>query len=200
LRINNLTYEKNLWKQGYKYVAGVDEVGRGPLAGPVVACAVVFKKSFYNSEVKDSKKLSTGKRAHLSRILLANAISCGIGEASVREIETYNIRQATFLAMGRAVGALKMRPDYILVDGESLPELFCPAQNIVKGDDKSFTISAASIIAKVTRDEYMQKLDSEYPEYKFAQNKGYGTAEHISAIRKSGPSPYHRYSYLSRIL
>jgi ribonuclease HII len=200
LKINNLTYEADLWKQGYKYIAGVDEVGRGPLAGPVVACAVIFNRSFYDSEVKDSKKLSPSKREHLSRILLANAVSCGIGEATVSEIETYNIRQATFLAMGRAVGALKIRPDYLLVDGESLPELYCPARNIIAGDNKSFTISAASIIAKVTRDKYMQELDNDYPGYKFAKNKGYGTAEHISAIRKSGPSPHHRYSFLSRIL
>ena len=200
MRNNNLTYESDLWQKGYTYIAGVDEVGRGPLAGPVMACAVIFDRSFYHEEVRDSKKLSSKKRERLAEILLSHAVSCAIGEATVNEIESYNIRQATFLAMGRAVGALEIRPDYLLVDGETVPELNCPARNIIGGDEKSFTISAASIIAKVTRDKYMQELDSEFPKYKFAQNKGYGTAEHISAIRQAGPSPHHRYSFLSRIL
>jgi ribonuclease HII len=200
LILNNLTYEENLWQQGYKYVAGMDEAGRGPLAGPVVACAVIFEQSFYDSRVRDSKKLSAARRGQIFDTLMSRARDVGIGTASVAEIETHNIRQATFLAMGRAIGALKIRPDYVLVDGESIPQIVCPAECIIAGDEKSFTISAASIIAKVTRDKYMQELDLEYPDYKFAKNKGYGTAEHIRAIRQSGPSPHHRYSFLKKIL
>ncbi len=200
MRNNNLTFEKKLWSQDYSFLAGVDEVGRGPLAGPVVACAIIFDKSFYHPDVKDSKKLTPGKREKLADILLANAIACQIGEASVREIEIYNIRQATFLAMKRAISGLSVIPDFLLIDGENLPDSSIPSEGIIHGDDKSFTISAASIVAKVSRDNYMKKLDNEYPQYKFAKNKGYGTGDHISAIRQVGPSPHHRKSFLKKIL
>ena len=200
MRNYNLAFENKLWNQDYNYLAGVDEVGRGPLAGPVVACAIIFDKSFYHPEVKDSKKLAPEKRDKLADILRANAIAYQIGEASVREIEIYNIRQATFLAMKRAISGLPVTPDFLLIDGENLPDCTIPSKGIIRGDDKSFTISAASIVAKVSRDNYMKELDNEYPQYKFAKNKGYGTKEHINAIRQVGPSPHHRNSFLKKIL
>lgn len=181
-------------------IAGVDEVGRGPLAGPVVACAVIFDVDYYHNEVRDSKKLSAVKREKLAEIIRANAVSIGTGMASVAEIERINIRQATFLAMRRAMADLSLEPDFVLVDGEGLPDSPYPVQGIIRGDDISFTIGAASIVAKVSRDKYMQELDSDYPEYKFARNKGYGTAEHISAIQMYGPTPHHRHSFLGNIL
>ena len=187
-------------EKGFRIIAGVDEVGRGPLAGPVYACAVVMDTGFYDQEVRDSKKLSLKKREKLAGIIRSGSLSVGIGTASVAEIEKFNIRQATFMAMRRALAELTVKPDFALIDGEILPECPYPAQGIIHGDDVSFTISAASIIAKVARDKYMQELDSDYPEYRFAKNKGYGTAEHISAIRMYGPTPHHRRSFLGNIL
>ncbi len=170
------------------------------MAGPVVACAIIFNKSFYHPDVKDSKKLSQRKREHLSQILCANAVAFHLGEASVGEIERHNIRQATFLAMRRAISGLSITPEFLLIDGEDLPDVEIPSKGIIHGDDKSFTISAASIVAKVARDNYMKELDSEYPQYRFAKNKGYGTREHIEAIRQIGPTPHHRPSFLTKIL
>lgn len=200
MRIINLEIETRLRENGYRVIAGVDEVGRGPLAGPVYACAVAMDDGFYHAEVRDSKKLTLEKRERLDRIIRSGALSVGIGVASVPEIEKFNIRQATFLAMRRALAELTVKPDFALIDGEMLPNSPVPAQGIIHGDDKSFTIGAASIIAKVARDQYMQELDSDYPEYRFAKNKGYGTAEHISAIRMYGPTPHHRHSFLGNIL
>ena len=189
-----------MWDQDYCYLAGIDEVGRGPLAGPVVACAIIFDKSYYNKDVRDSKSLSEKKRDQLSEILRSQAVSFNVGEACVQEIEQYNIRQATFMAMRRAVSGLSVSPDFLLVDGENLPDSPVPSLGIVKGDQKSFSISAASIVAKVARDNYMKELEREYPQYKFAKNKGYGTKEHIQAIKQLGPSPHHRKSFLKKIL
>ena len=200
MKNNNLAFEKKLWSRDYKFLAGIDEVGRGPLAGPVMACAIVFDQNFYHSEVTDSKRLTPGKRDELAAVLRKNAVSFALGEASVREIEELNIRQATFMAMKRAVSGLAVIPDFLMIDGEIWPDPEIPARGIIRGDNKSFTISAASIIAKVARDKYMKELDREYPQYKFAQNKGYGTPEHIRAIRMAGPSPHHRSSFLKNIL
>jgi ribonuclease HII len=200
LNINNLAFEKKLWEQDYCFLAGIDEVGRGPLAGPVVACAIIFDKSYYHSQVKDSKSLSENRREQLSEILRSEAISFHVGDASVQEIEQYNIRQATFMAMKRAISGLSVAPDFLLIDGENLPDPPVPSMGIIKGDQKSFSISAASIVAKVARDKYMKELEIEYPQYKFAKNKGYGTKEHIQAIRQLGPSPHHRKSFLKKIL
>jgi ribonuclease HII len=197
---HNLVYENKLWGQNLDNLAGIDEVGRGPLAGPVVACAVIFDKSFYHPDVKDSKQLSHKRREQLSAILRINARAFSIAQASESEIDRINIRQASFLAMRRAVAGLQVSPDYLLIDGEKLPECTIPSQGIIKGDQLSFSISAASIIAKVARDRLMQELDREYPYYKFAQNKGYGTREHIQALKTQGPSPYHRKSFLTKIL
>ncbi len=199
MRIEQLKFESDLWKAGYQFIAGVDEVGRGPLAGPVTACAVIFHKDYYLEEVKDSKKLSPAKREYLANILKEHALCWELGSASVAEIEKFNIRQATFIAMRRAIDSLKTKPEFILIDGEDLPQSACSSKVIIKGDILSFTISAASIIAKVNRDAYMQSIDREFPVYKFAKNKGYGTAEHIEALKKYGPSLYHRQSFLGRI-
>ena len=195
-----LRLENVLWQKGIDFVAGMDEVGRGPLAGPVFACAAIFKANYYLPEVKDSKQLSAKKRESLAIILQKSALDYGIGIASVEEIDQFNIRQATFMAMKRAVAVLKIKPGYILIDGEYIPNVKYPGRGIIKGDRKCFTISAASIIAKVARDTYMRKLDGQYPMYKFAQNKGYGTSEHIAAILSEGPSPYHRHTFLGKIL
>ncbi len=199
LNLNRLLIERELWEQGYVHIAGIDEVGRGPLAGPVYACAVIFRSDFYHHEVRDSKRLTSGKREELAQILIKEAISYGVGTASPAEIDKIDIRQATFLAMHRALGELKVKPDYLLVDGEKLPDTKYPVQGIIGGDDKSFTIGAASIIAKVTRDAFMIDLDKKYPYYKFAKNKGYGTKEHIQAIKEYGVTPIHRKSFLSKI-
>jgi len=200
MRIDRLVYEKKLWQQGYKFIAGTDEVGRGPLAGAVYACAVIFEKYFIFPEVKDSKKLSEKKREFLFELIMKEAVCHSIGIATEKEIDTINIRQASFLAMHRAIESLEIQPDYLLVDGFDLPEVKIPSEGIIKGDDKSFTIAAASIIAKVSRDAYMKDLDKKYPNYKFAKNKGYGTKEHIEAIKKYGITPVHRKSFLTRII
>lgn len=197
---HRLTVEKQLWDQGLSLIAGIDEVGRGPLAGPVFACAVIFEKDFFLAKVQDSKKISAHDREWLAPILRRNALAWAIGTASEIEIDQINIRQATFLAMRRAINNLEVQPDYLLIDGENLPDVAYGSRGIIRGDQLSFTIGAASIIAKVERDKLMIRLDSEYPSYKFAKNKGYGTAEHIRILKMLGPSPYHRLSFLSKIL
>ena len=200
MSIDRLAYEKKMWQQDYNYIAGIDEVGRGPLAGPIYACAIIFKKDFIIPEVQDSKKLSEKKRDVLNPKIIESAISYAIGTASEKEIDTINIRQATFLAMKRAIEGLSIKPDYLMVDGFDLPASNIPSEGIIKGDDKSFTIAAASIMAKVSRDSYMKDLDKKYPNYKFAKNKGYGTKEHIEAIKKYGITPIHRKSFLRKII
>ena len=200
MNIDRLAYERKLWYKGYSIIAGIDEAGRGPLAGSVYAAAIIFEKEFIIPEVKDSKKLSEKKRELLFALIKENAISYAIGIASEKEIDEINIRQASFLAMQRAVKVLNIKPDFLLVDGFDLPDSNIPSEGIIKGDDKSFTIAAASIIAKVSRDNYMKDLDKKYPNYKFAKNKGYGTKEHIEAIKKYGITPVHRKSFLTKIL
>jgi ribonuclease HII len=200
MEIDRLTYEKKLWMQGYQFIAGIDEAGRGPLAGTVYACVIIFNKDFLNPDVQDSKKLSEKKREALFKVIKENAVSYAIGTASEIEIDTINIRQATFIAMQRAIDRLSVKPDYLLIDGFDLPDSNIPSKGIIKGDDKSFTIAAASIMAKVTRDAYMIDLDKKYPNYKFAKNKGYGTKEHIEAIKKYGITPIHRKSFLKKII
>ena len=200
MNIDRLAYERKLWYKGYSIIAGIDEAGRGPLAGSVYAAAIIFEKEFIIPEVKDSKKLSEKKRELLFALIKENAISYAIGIASEKEIDEINIRQASILAMQRAVKVLNIKPDFLLVDGFDLPDSNIPSEGIIKGDDKSFTIAAASIIAKVSRDAYMKDLDKKYPNYKFAKNKGYGTKEHIEAIKKYGITPVHRKSFLTRII
>jgi len=196
----NLDFEEILWRAGITHVCGIDEVGRGPIAGPVTACAVIFKPEYRHWEVTDSKLLDRKKRSRLSSVLCEQAIEWRIGTASVAEIDRINIRQATFLAMRRALNSFRNRPDFALVDGEGLKMAMCASLGIVKGDNKSFTIAAASIIAKDTRDQYMLKLSQHYPHYRFEKNMGYGTREHIQAIKKYGICPVHRRTFLKRII
>ena len=194
-------FERQAREQGFTTVCGVDEAGRGPLAGPVYAAAVILPPGLVIEGVNDSKKLSEKKREALFPIICEQALAFGIGYATEEEIDTYNILQATYMAMRRAVEALPVRPQRLLIDGNRLPQgLDIPAEAIVKGDALSASIAAASILAKVSRDRVMIEYDGRYPAYGFAKHKGYGTAEHIEALRKWGPCPIHRGSFLARIL
>ena len=197
---DNLKYERVLWEKGILRVAGVDEVGRGPLAGPVVAAAVIFEPETFIEGITDSKKLSEKRREVLYQLIHEQALAIGIGVVDHRQIDQINIRQATFKAMRMAIGRLKPRPDYLLIDGEALPEKLIAQEGIVKGDFLSFSIGAASIVAKVTRDRIMVEMDEEYPQYGFAGHKGYGTAAHREAILQHGPCEIHRRSFLRKIL
>jgi ribonuclease HII len=198
-----LHYERQAWAAGFQKVAGVDEAGRGPLAGPVVAGAVLFDPEFLQAEEKgllagltDSKKLSESRREHYFAILTANpAVKFGVGQADVAEIDSLNILNATHLAMSRALAQLDFLPDHALVDGLPVPGLPCPSTAIVGGDGLSLSIAAASVIAKVTRDRIMVELDRQYPVYGFARHKGYGTKEHLEALRLHGPASCHRRSF-----
>jgi ribonuclease HII len=196
-----LAYERALWKTGLEWVAGVDEAGRGPLAGPVVAACVVLPKRA-SSKLKgltDSKRLKPAQRDHYYDRLFEVAVAIGVGEASCSEIDRINILQATFLAMRRALDQIE-RADHVLVDGNRpIPQLSCPQQAIVKGDGLSLSIAAASVIAKVTRDRAMEALHAEYPVYGFEQHKGYGTKAHYTAIAEHGITPHHRLSFLTGV-
>ncbi len=181
-------------------IAGIDEAGCGPWAGPVVAAAVIIDQSLFDDHlsqmINDSKKLSKNKREACFRLFLNHqAIRYAVGQASVREIDEINISQATKLAMRRAVGSLSFEPDQLLIDGIRDPQIEIPVQMIVKGDQQSFSIAAASIIAKVTRDQIMEELDGHYPQYKWRKNAGYGTEEHRLAMVKHGITEHHRQSY-----
>ena len=182
------------WRQP-ALVAGVDEAGRGPLAGPVVAAAVILDERQPIAGLADSKKLSAARREALYDEIRAKALCCCVAQASVEEIDRLNILQATLLAMQRAVAGLRLKPGLVLVDGNRLPLLEMRAEAIVKGDAKVAAISAASILAKVTRDRGLELLDQRYPQYGFARHKGYGTAEHLQALRLHGPCPEHRSSF-----
>jgi len=176
-------------------VAGVDEVGRGPLAGPVYAAAVILDGKRLPAGLDDSKKMSEARREKAFDAIMASALAVGIGVASVAEIDRINILAATMLAMRRAVDGLSIRPVHALVDGNRVPALPCPADAIVKGDGKVLSIAAASIIAKVTRDRVMCDLDLAFPGYGWARNKGYGTVDHMEALARLGPSVHHRTSF-----
>jgi len=182
-------------------ICGVDEAGRGPLAGPVYAAAVILSPEYPIIGLNDSKKLSEKKREALYDIILEEAVAYCIASASVEEIETYNILGATYLAMSRAVSGLSRSPVLALIDGNRIPpQLTVPAQSVVKGDALSESIAAASILAKVSRDRVLKEMDTQYPQYGFAVHKGYGTAAHTAAIREYGPCPEHRPSFLRKIL
>lgn len=187
--------EKRLISQGYKAIAGVDEVGRGPLAGPVTAAAVIIKNPEPLLMVKDSKKLSPKKRAELYDVIF-NYADVGIGHASVEEIDEINILQATFLAMTRALKNLPTQPDYALVDGNRLPKnMPCKGASIIKGDGHVLSIAAASVIAKVTRDKIMHNLALDHPHFGWETNAGYGAKKHMDALQEHGPTPHHRKSF-----
>ena len=176
-------------------IAGVDEAGRGPLAGPVFAAAVILDDLKPIAGLADSKKLSPKRRDQLFEAILANALCCSVAQASVQEIDQLNILHATLLAMRRAVDGLRLKPVKVLVDGNRLPVLDIRAEAIIQGDAKVACISAASILAKVERDRWCERIDTEFPNYGFARHKGYGTAEHLAALRSHGPSPWHRRSF-----
>lgn len=189
-------YEKRLKKEGFTRVAGVDEAGRGPLAGPVVAAACILPENTYFEKLNDSKQLTSAEREKLySEITQCPDLRYGIGIIDEKTIDSVNILQATFLAMRAAVESLEDHPDYVLIDGSQIPLLDVPAECLVGGDAKSVSIAAASIIAKVTRDRIMIKNDAKYPQYGFKANKGYATAFHRRAIYEFGPSPIHRKSF-----
>lgn len=193
-------YENQCAEQGYSSICGVDEAGRGPLAGPVCAAAVILKPNDIIEGVNDSKKLSGKKREALYDVIKDRAAAYSIAFASVEEIEELNILNATMLAMKRAVEGLSKAADYAIIDGNKTPDLSIPCSAIVKGDANSMSIAAASILAKVTRDRLMLEYDKEYPQYMFAKHKGYGTKVHTQAIREYGPCPIHRMSFLKKIL
>ncbi|MFW5997019.1 MAG: ribonuclease HII, partial [Verrucomicrobiota bacterium] len=193
---NLLYYEEASWRSGKEHIAGVDEAGRGPIAGPVMAAAVILPRGCDISDINDSKLLTSDKRESLAaRLLSMPGITTAVGSASVREIEQLNILRATYLAMQRALEELAVKPDVVFIDGNRLPSIPYPARTIVKGDRKSATIAAASILAKVKRDEYMLEADGQYPGYGFAGHKGYATAAHLQSLRELGPTPIHRKTF-----
>lgn len=196
-RLKTITYYENQCRQnGYKLIAGIDEVGRGPLAGPVVTAAVILKENDLIEGINDSKKLSAAKRESLYDIIIDRAVSYAFGIVSAEEIDSINILQATYKAMRQALASLNVKPDFVLADAVTIPNIDIKQQGIIKGDAKSISIGAASIIAKVYRDRMMDEYAKIYPEYGFEQNKGYGSQSHIEAIKKFGPCPIHRKTFI----
>ncbi|MDR1254235.1 MAG: ribonuclease HII [Oscillospiraceae bacterium] len=193
-------FEKKAYSQGYKTICGVDEAGRGPLAGPVFAAAVIFPEGTEIDGINDSKKLSPKKREQLCLTIKDKAEAFSVAFATVDEICELNILNASLLAMQRAINALSVVPELALIDGNQLPKIPIKSWAIVKGDTLSYSIASASILAKVARDRVMTSLDLQYPAYGFAKHKGYGTAAHIELIKKYGPCPIHRKTFLKKIL
>lgn len=192
--MDNYKYEKELYKKGIKYIAGVDEVGRGPLIGAVVAAAVILPNDFYLEGLTDSKKLSEKKREAFYKVIMNKALSVGIGIVSEKRIDEINIYEATKEAMIMAINNLSIKPQHVLIDAMKL-DIDIDTTSIIKGDLLSVSISAASVVAKVTRDHMLVEMDREYPVYDLKNNKGYGTKKHIEAIKKYGICKYHRRSY-----
>lgn len=193
-------YEKECYLNGCTYVAGIDEVGRGPLAGPVVTAVVILKQGAMIEGINDSKKLSEAKREELYDIIVKEAVDYSIGIVSPLEIDEINILQATYKAMQNCIDGLKVKPDYILVDAVTIPNIEIKQKGIIKGDAKSISIGAASIVAKVTRDRLMKDYAEIFPEYDFEQNKGYGSPKHIEAIKQIGICPIHRRSFVKNFM
>ena len=197
--VNLYQYEEALWNEGKEYVAGVDEVGRGPLVGPVVTACVILPKDFSCPGLTDSKKLSEKKRNEFYDYIMEHALSVSVGMKDEKVIDEVNIYEATKLAMYEAIEKSKITPDHVLIDAMKLENLTIPSTSIIKGDAKSISIAAASILAKVTRDRLMKEYDKIMPEYGFASHKGYGSAAHMEAIRKYGPSPIHRTTFIRNL-
>lgn len=195
-----LKFENTARENGYLSICGVDEAGRGPLAGPVCAAAVILPDNTIIDGVNDSKKLSEKNREALFDVIKETSVAYSIAFASVEEIEEMNILNATMLAMKRAVDGLQSKADYAMIDGNRLPSLDIDSECIVKGDAKSMSIACASILAKVSRDRLLYKYAEEYPQYHFDKHKGYGTKLHVEALQEYGPCPYHRMSFLKKIL
>ena len=193
-------YEEKALNAGYKLVCGIDEAGRGPLAGPVYAAAVILPFGLEIEGLNDSKKISEKKREQLFDIICEKAVDYSIGIATEQEIDEINILNATFLAMHRAVEGLKTKPDYALIDGNQYPKIpFVAEETVVKGDAKVMSIAAASILAKVSRDRFMLEKAKEYPQYQFEKHKGYGTKLHYDMLKEYGPSPIHRMTFLKKL-
>lgn len=194
-------FEKAAVNSGFSCICGVDEAGRGPLAGPVCAAAVILPENAVIEGLNDSKKLSEKKREALYDVIKEKAIAFCVAYGTLEEIETLNILQATFLAMNRAIDGLAVKPDFALIDGNRVPkDIKIPCETVVKGDGKAMSVAAASVLAKVTRDRLMLEYDKKYPEYDFKKHKGYGTKEHTELIKKYGPCEIHRMSFLKNIL
>ena len=193
------TLENEIYDEGFTLLCGVDEAGRGPLAGPVCAAAVMLPRGHVIEGLNDSKKLTEKRREELYDVIRSESVSYGIAFASVEEIETLNILGATFLAMNRAIKQLSPAPELALIDGNRTKGIEVPARCVVKGDSKCADIAAASVLAKVTRDRYMLEMAEKYPQYHFEQHKGYGTTLHYAALREFGPSPIHRMSFLKKL-
>lgn len=197
----DLSHETEARGKGFKVVCGVDEAGRGPLAGPVCAAAVVLPETCQIEGLNDSKKLSEKKREALFDIIKEKAVAYSIAFGTLEEIEEFNILEATFIAMNRAIEGLNIPADFAIIDGNRVPKnIKIPCETVVKGDSKSLSVAAASILAKVTRDRLMLEIDEKYPQYNFKKHKGYGTKEHADLILEYGPSPVHRMSFLKNLL
>lgn len=198
--IDMYSFEKEAKANGFNIVCGVDEAGRGPLAGPVCAAAVILPENVEIEGLNDSKKLSEKKREELFSVICEKAVAYCVAFASVEEIEQYNILNATMIAMSKAVKGLTITPEIAFIDGNKAPKLEIPVKTIIKGDALSASIAAASVLAKVSRDRLLYEYDEKYPQYGFAKHKGYGTAEHIEAIKKYGASEVHRMSFIRKFL
>ena len=196
--VNMWAYEEEVFGQGYKLVCGIDEAGRGPLAGPVCAAAVILPPHLEIPGLTDSKKLTDKKRRELMPIIKEQAIAWGIGFASHEEIDQINILQATYLAMERALEQLQVKPEFALIDGNRAKDFGLPVKTVVKGDSLSANIAAASVLAKVTRDDLMEAQALDHPGYGFEVHKGYGTKAHYEALTQKGPSPIHRMTFLKK--
>lgn len=193
------SFENQIYDEGFSLVCGVDEAGRGPLAGPVCAAAVILPRGLEIPGLNDSKKLSEKKREELYDVIKENAITYGIAFADVAEIEEHNILAATFIAMNRAIAQLEPKPDIALIDGNRTHGIEMYSRSVVKGDSKCADIAAASVLAKVTRDRYMMEMAEKYPQYHFDKHKGYGTKLHYEALHEFGPSEIHRLSFLKKM-
>ena len=196
--VNMWEIEESYFRQGVQVICGIDEAGRGPLAGPVCAAAVILPANLEIPGLNDSKKLTDKKRRELFPIIQEQAIAYGIAFATEQEIDSINILQATFLAMERALEQLSVKPDLVLIDGNRTKEFGIPVETVVHGDSRSASIAAASVLAKVTRDDYMLKMADMYPEYSFEIHKGYGTKAHYAALQEHGACPIHRTSFLKK--
>lgn len=196
----DFSYENEAHQEGYSVVCGVDEAGRGPLAGPVFAAAVILPENYSHEILNDSKKLSEKKRDLVYDDIIRDAICWSVGIADEKEIDDINILNATFLAMKRAIDGLEIKPDLAYIDGNQYPKTGVKEVTIIKGDSKCMSVAAASIIAKVSRDRFMMEIAEQYPEYEFKKHKGYGTKLHYEMIEKYGVSPVHRRSFLKKIL
>jgi len=193
-----MEYENGLYAKGYNLIGGIDEAGRGPLCGPVVAAVVILKQGEYIEKVNDSKKLSGKTREKLYEEIISKAVDFSVGIVDEKVIDEINILEATRLAMKKAVEGIKIKPEYILVDAEKHVPIDIPYLPIIRGDSLSISIAAASIIAKVTRDRMLYEMDREYPQYNFSKNKGYGTAAHIAAIKEHGLCKIHRKTFCKK--